>query len=774
MRSSSRENPDTFPTRSFNAMTDQRPRKHNHRLRSRLRTLPKPPSREANLDKVAAGEQEIQRLHRFIRRKLTEIEQVYRYSPVGLVLMDKDYRFVRINERMAEINGLPVEAHIGRTLREVLPDIADRVLELYRPVYERGEPVLDVEIRRRLPSEPDTERYYLANFFPFRSENGEVIGLIGAVVDITERKRHEVALRENERRFRTFFDSVTDAIFVLDVAQKKFVDVNQRAVDAFGYDRSELLTKSIGEISLNEPPYTQAEANEHVRTTLAGVAQTVEWRCRRRDGSLFWVEIGFTRDAFGGRDLIFATLRDITRRKEAEDRLMKLAEFDPLTGLANRRAFVAALERVIADSHRRGSRVAVLYLDLDHFKDVNNDTLGHPAGDRLLEAVAQRLGKNLRASDMVARFGGDEFAVLMSSLSDPSDAGLLAKKLIDAAASPFPVDANEIYTGLSVGIAVSEAAVDAESMLSHADVALYRAKAEGRRTYRFFDDAMDLEVRGRVNLLAELREAIAKEQFFLLYQPQVDIASGRIIGLEALVRWRHPKRGVIEPMTFIPTAERSGLIMTLGNWVLAQACLQAKRWLDEGIAPAYVSVNVSPLQIRTPREWEKAITKILAGTRLPPRLLGVELTETALMTTTSAHRDVLKRLRRKGVRVAIDDFGTGYSSLSYLRRYPVDQIKLAREFIVDPSLDQGDPAIVQAVIGLARLLSMEMIAEGVETKEQAELLASWGCKAAQGFYFGKPMSPDEMGQLLRREKHTAKQRSDACLPSTEPLVLTRH
>ena len=754
-------------------MTDQRPRKHNHRQGSGLRTLPEPPPRETTLDKVAADEQEIQRLHRFIRQKLTEIEQVYRYSPVGLVLMDKDYRFVRINERMAEINGLPVEAHIGRTLREVLPDIADRVLELYRPVYERGEPVLDVEIRRRLPSEPDTERYYLANFFPFRSENGEVIGLIGAVVDITERKRHEVALRENERRFRTFFNSVTDAIFVLDVAQKKFVDVNQRAVDAFGYDRSELLTKTIGEISLNEPPYTQAEANEHIRTTLAGVAQTVEWRCRRRDGSLFWVEIGFTRDAFGGRDLIFATLRDITRRKEAEDRLMKLAEFDPLTGLANRRAFVAALERAIADSHRRGSRVAVLYLDLDHFKDVN-DTLGHPAGDRLLEAVAQRLGKNLRASDMVARFGGDEFAVLMSSLSDPSDAGLLAKKLIDAAASPFPVDANEIYTGLSVGIAVSEAAVDAESMLSHADVALYRAKAEGRRTYRFFDDAMDLEVRGRVNLLAELREAIAKEQFFLLYQPQVDIGSGKIIGLEALVRWRHPKRGVIEPMTFIPTAERSELIMTLGNWVLAQACLQAKRWLDEGIAPAYVSVNVSHLQIRTPREWEKAITKILAGTRLPPRLLGVELTETALMTTTPAHRDVLKRLRRKGVRVAIDDFGTGYSSLSYLRRYPVDQIKLAREFIVDPSLDQGDPAIVQAVIGLARLLNMEMIAEGVETKQQVELLASWGCKAAQGFYLGKPMSADEMGQLLRREKHTAKQRSDACLPSTEPFALTRH
>lgn len=314
-------------------------------------------------------------------------------------------------------------------------------------------------------------------------------------------------------------------------------------------------------------------------------------------------------------------------------------------------------------------------------------------------------------------------------------------------------------------------------MLSHADVALYRAKAEGRRTYRFFDDAMDLEVRGRVHMLAELREAIAKEQFFLLYQPQVDIGSGRIIGLEALIRWRHPKRGVIKPRRFIPAAERSELIMTLGNWVLAQACRQAKRWLDEGIASAYVSVNVSPLQIGTPREWEKAITKILAETYLPPNLLGVELTETALMSTTSAHSDVLKRLRRKGVHVAIDDFGTGYSSLSHLRRYPVDQIKLAKEFIVDPASDQGDPAIVQAVIGLARLLNMEMIAEGVQTKEQVELLASWGCKTAQGFYFGKPMSANEIGRLLRREKHiacTAKQQPDACRPSPEPPVRTHH
>jgi diguanylate cyclase (GGDEF)-like protein/PAS domain S-box-containing protein len=710
-----------------------------------------PQMSEARLAKLAADEEEIQRLHRYIRQKLIEIEQVYRYSPVGLVLMNKDYRFVRINERMAEINGLPVEAHIGRTLREVLPDLADRLLELYRPVYERGEPVLNVEIRRRLPKEPDVERYYLANFFPFRGESGEVNGLIGAVVDITEQKRHEVELRDSERRFRTIFDSVTDAIFIVDISDGKFVDVNLRAVEMFGYDRAELLTKSIGELSLNEPPYTQAEADENMKTAMAGALQILEWRCQRKDGTLFWAEVGFTRAKFGSRDVLFSTLRDISRRKQAEERLVKLAQFDALTGLPNRHTFVAGLERAIADSQRRGGRVAALYLDLDHFKDIN-DTLGHPAGDRLLEAVAQRLVKNLRASDTVARFGGDEFAVLMSRLDDPSDAGILAKKLIDATALPFPINGNEIFTGLSVGIAVSEAGQDAESMLSHADVALYRAKAEGRRTYRFFDDHMDVEVRSRVHLLAELRQAIAEKQFFLLYQPQVEIGSGRIIGVEALLRWQHPTRGVVAPATFIPVAEHSGLIITLGDWVLAQACRQMKRWLEAGIAPAYVSVNVSPLQIRTPRQWEKTISKILTEVGLPPHLLELELTETTLMATTSAHRDVLMRLRQRGVRVAIDDFGTGYSSLAYLRRYPVDQIKLAREFIVDPTRDQGDPAIVQAVIGLARLLNMEMIAEGVETKEQLELLASWGCRAAQGFYFSKPISADDMGQVLRKEK----------------------
>jgi len=549
------------------------------------------------------AEQEIQRLHRYIRQRLTEIEQVYRYSPVGLVLMDKDYRYVRINERMAEINGLPVEAHIGRTLREVVPSLADRIMELYRPVYERGDPVLNVELHGETPKEPGVKRHWLANFFPFRAESGEVTGLLGAVIDITDRKRQEAALRESEERFRTIFESVSDAIVIHDVETAKVADVNRRAVDTFGYTREELLAFKIGDLSPNEPPYTSADAMQRMRLAVAGTPQTSEWRCKKKDGTLLWVEACSRSVTFGGRNYLLSTLHDISRRKEAEDSLRKMAQFDGLTGLLNRRVFVSRLDHAIAEARRRGGTMAVLYLDLDHFKDVN-DTLGHPVGDRLLKSVAQRLTENVRASDVVARFGGDEFAVLMSDLGNPADAAVLAKKLIDAIARPFRIDANDVYTGISVGIALSEPDNDAEALLSRADVALYRGKMEGRQTYRFFSDVMDREVGDWVKLIAELREAIDKEQFFLVYRPQVDLASGRITGVEALIRWRHPARGVLEPGLFIPAAERSGLILALGKWVIAQACRQARSWLDAGLAPDRIAVNFSALQFKTPHELE--------------------------------------------------------------------------------------------------------------------------------------------------------------------------
>ena len=324
-------------------------------------------------------------------------------------------------------------------------------------------------------------------------------------------------------------------------------------------------------------------------------------------------------------------LSDITERKRVSDQISHMAGHDFLTDLPNRATFIEDLARAIASARRDGKSFAVVYLDLDHFKDVN-DTLGHPAGDLLLQAVAQRLKAEIRETDTVARFGGDEFALISSDIGEPADAAVLADKVLKTLSEPYLIQGNEVRSGASVGIAVYGLdASDAETLLSRADVALYRAKAEGRGTYRFFTDAMDTEVRNRVAFSGELREAITSDQLFLVYQPQVDVDTGRIIGVETLVRWRHPARGILSPGEFIPVAEKSGLIVELGRWVLHEACRQMKEWIDAGVSPVLIAVNVSALQFKTPFELENDIAAILAETGLPPGLLELELTETVLM-----------------------------------------------------------------------------------------------------------------------------------------------
>ena len=391
----------------------------------------------------------------------------------------------------------------------------------------------------------------------------------------------------------------------------------------------------------------------------------------------------------------------------------------------------------------------MLYIDLDHFKDVN-DTMGHPVGDALLKLVADRLRSVVREGDTVARFGGDEFAVMQAGIKDPTDTGLLADRLLDSLSQPYVVGGNEIRSGASIGIAIYEPdAIDAEALLARADVALYRAKAEGRGTYRFFTDAMDTEVRTRVSLGNDLRSAIGSNDFFLQYQPLVEAATGRIVAVEALARWRHPRRGMIPPADFIPVAERNGLIVALGHWVLWEACRQAKAWREAGIPPVVMAVNISSLQFKSPRALENDIKQALAHFGLPAGMLELELTETALMDASLHHNDVLQRLRNLGLRLAIDDFGTGYSSLDYLRRFPFDRIKIAQNFIFDLGVVPGNAVIVRAAIGLARELGIAIMAEGVETEAQSKLLQAWGCSEVQGFYFAHAMAPGKIEPLLR-------------------------
>jgi diguanylate cyclase (GGDEF)-like protein/PAS domain S-box-containing protein len=553
-------------------------------------------------------------------------------------------------------------------------------------------------------------------------------------------------LRESEARFRTVFSSVIEGIFVSDSDTGRFLEVNQGGCEMFGYTYDELIGRDIASLSSGTNPYTQAGAQEWILKARARGPQTFEWHSKAKNGRLFWSEVCIRCTTYGNRQVVLATLRDISERKEAEAQIVRLARYDLLTGLPNRGVFIEAIRQAAARAERDGRLYAVLFLDLDHFKDVN-DTLGHPAGDELLRAVAGRLRGALRDSDVVARFGGDEFAALVE-LHEPSDAATLATDVIGALKAPFAIQGNQICIGTSIGIAVHAPGADVETLMSHADVALYRAKSDGRGGYRYFEDFMDSETRARVKLIAELRAAIKNGQLFLKYQPQVELVSGRIKGLEALVRWRHPERGVLGPEEFISAAESGGLIVSLGRTVLREACRQARQWDDAGILPATLAVNLSAGELHAPEALEEFIATTLAETGLRPERLEIELTETVLMEAGSAPHSMLARLRARGIRLAIDDFGTGFSSLDYLRRFCTDRIKIAGCFVNDIE-QRGDAAVVRATIGLAQELGMAVIAEGVETERQVELLSAWGCTECQGFYYAQPLEAAALEPLLR-------------------------
>ncbi|HEY8565627.1 MAG TPA: EAL domain-containing protein [Beijerinckiaceae bacterium] len=444
------------------------------------------------------------------------------------------------------------------------------------------------------------------------------------------------------------------------------------------------------------------------------------------------------------------TYTDITARKRAEKRISHIARHDALTDLPNRVFFRERLEQALAGMRRRGDGVALLCLDLDHFKGVN-DTLGHPIGDALLKAVAQRIRAELREEDTVARLGGDEFAILQNGTGQPAAGAALAHRLVASLGQPYLLEGHPINVGASIGIAVvTEAAGDADTLLRNADLALYRAKEDGRGTYRFFEPAMDAAVQARRSLELDLREALVRGEFVLHYQPFVDLLRGEVVGFEALVRWNHPTRGLISPAEFVPVAEETRLIVPLGDWILRQACQDAVGWPD-GIR---VAVNISAAQFRG-EGLGAGVLSALAQAGLAPERLELEITETVLMQNTEASLKALHRLRGAGVRIAMDDFGTGYSSLSYLRSFPFDKIKIDRSFVRELTHNAECRAIVRAITSLGQSLSISTIAEGVETREQLDAVRAEGCTEVQGYLFSPPVPIEEARRLAPRRRARA-------------------
>ncbi|MEW6324978.1 MAG: EAL domain-containing protein [Nitrospirota bacterium] len=446
--------------------------------------------------------------------------------------------------------------------------------------------------------------------------------------------------------------------------------------------------------------------------------------------------------------LLVRALRYAIERKRLEQRLLFLANHDNLTNLPNRLLMADRLHQALSRAPWRKRTLAVLLLDLDHFKRIN-DTLGHTVGDHLLQAVAKRLGECLRDGDTVARLGGDEFAILLLDMASAQDVPVVVQKILEAFGKPFVVKEQEIFVTTSIGVSLyPNDGKDTETLLKHADIAMYRAKELGRNNYQLFSPEINVMALERLALETDLRRALERNELSLHYQPRVDLATRRINGMEALLRWHHPTRGAIPPGTFIPIAEQTGLILPIGQWVLRAACAQNKAWQEAGLPQIRVSVNVSTRQFHQQR-LAQLVADALNQARLEPRFLELELTE-SLMEEAEETIKTLRVLKFMGIELSIDDFGTGYSSLSYLKRFPVDRLKIDQSFMRDLTTDRDNVAIVTAVIALARTMNLTVLAEGVETDEQMELLRGLRCDEGQGYLFCRPLPPDEAARALSR------------------------
>jgi diguanylate cyclase (GGDEF)-like protein len=441
---------------------------------------------------------------------------------------------------------------------------------------------------------------------------------------------------------------------------------------------------------------------------------------------------------------------DISQQKAAEEKLEKLAFYDPLTQLPNRALFRERLNQEILLSKRSQVQSGLFFIDLDHFKHVN-DTLGHDYGDELLIQVASRLGSCLRESDTVCRLGGDEFTVILAGVHKIEDVGHIAKTIIEQLQTVFNVNGSEVFIGGSIGIAICpENGEDFETLTKNADIAMYRAKESGRGTYKFFTKDMDEKNSIRLALEGDLRMAVEKEQLTVYYQPKIDIASGKIHSMEALVRWVHPVKGIISPGDFIPLAEETGLIIPLGEWVLRESCRQLKQWWDGGMPNIRVAVNLSGLQFQAPNLVEK-VNAILEETGLPATGLELEITESMAMDGVEKAIEIVQKLRNLGVQISIDDFGTGYSSLSHLKKFPLHAVKIDQSFVRDLTNDSDDAAIVASILSLAKAMNLRVVAEGVENIEQLKYLKDRDCSEVQGFYFSKPVPAQEFKDLMQKD-----------------------
>jgi diguanylate cyclase (GGDEF)-like protein/PAS domain S-box-containing protein len=572
---------------------------------------------------------------------------------------------------------------------------------------------------------------------PLLDERRLPVGTVLIARDARARKRAEAALRESEERYRTLFERNQAGVFRTSIAGV-ILDCNEAFARILGFaSRADCLGRSM--LHHYKDLWDRTELLQKMRA--AGGLADEEVALKRIDGSPAWVLANaiLRPEANGAFEELEGTVIDITQRKNAERQIVYQAYHDALTGLPNRMLFYDRLSQSLSLARRDQRGLAVLFLDLDQFKLVN-DTLGHAAGDRLLVEIAHRLQHAVRESDTVARVGGDEFTLLLRQIEEGADAARAAQKVLDAVARPIEIDGQRFYLTTSIGISLFPAdGEDAEALLANADIAMYRAKELGRNAFELCTPAMTAKSMARLTLERDLRLALERGELTLFYQPQVSLLTGRTVGVEALLRWQHPRRGLVLPSEFIAVAEETRLILPIGEWVLRTACEQARLWHQNGCDELRVAVNLSALQFQQ-RSLVAAVHTILAATGVDPGCLVLEITESAAMQDAALSVEIMTMLRAMGLRIAIDDFGTGHASLSYLRQFPIDALKIDRSFISDLETSREGSAIINAIIGLAHGLDLEVLAEGVETEGQLRFLAERGCDEYQGFLISQPLA----------------------------------
>ena len=687
---------------------------------------------------------------REVRTAVTLLQSTLDSTADGILVTSVDGRILSYNQRFAEMwridSGILESGEDHRALAAVLDQLVDSndFLRTVNTLYQQPEAesfdLLEFKDGRRF------ERYSIGR----RMDEVHSDIRVWSFRDVTSRFTAEAALRESELRYRLLFEQNAAGVCVTEF-HGRIVDCNTTFAAMLGFNRTELIGQNVA--SFYARPVERDELAQMLRDVTS--LNSVEVELRRKLGAPLWVLQNLT---LAGES-VHMTVVDISDRKRAEEQIEFHAYHDVLTHLPNRKLFTDRLMQNITRAKRYGrGAVAVMFVDLDHFKTIN-DTLGHEAGDELLLEMSRRLRDCVRDDDTVARLGGDEFTIILAELRHPEDAAGVAEKIIMAVQEPINISGTTLEISASIGIAIyPEDGADPETLLRNADSAMYRAKESGRNTYQLCTEDMKRRAQERLSLETRLRKAINGGQLTLHYQPQIQLATGKVIGIEALVRWNDPERGLIHPSAFIPLAEETRLILPLGDWVLRTACRQMREWRDRGLDIPHVSVNLSARQFQHAEIVER-VRSVLHETGLEASALDLEITETTAMQNAETTVEVLHALRALGVSVSIDDFGTGYSSLNYLKRFPITCVKIDRVFVRDLATDDGDAAIVAAVIGIARSLRLRVTAEGVENAEQLAFLRRRKCDAAQGYLFSRPVAAESVPAVV--------------LPP-EPLQLVRH